>query len=62
MVICISVLVAWICVPCMCCDLGGQRRISDLPEPYILSLTVMEVLGIKPWPLHEDLAPYGRNI
>lgn len=62
MVICISVLVACICVPCMCCDLGGQRRKSDLPEPYILSLTVMKVLRIKPWPLHEDLASYGRNI
>lgn len=57
-----SVLIAGICVPCMCCDLGGQRRMSDLPEPSILSLAVMEVLGIKPWPLQEDLAPYGRNI
>lgn len=55
-----SVLIAFICVPCMCCDLGGQRRMSDLLEPYILSLAVMEVLEIKPWPLQD--APYSRNI
>lgn len=55
-----SVLVACICVPCLCCDLGGQRRMSDLLKQYILSLTVMEVLGIKPWPLQEDVAPTGE--